>query len=225
MLPGVNSYSPPYLKPLLLQLVANYRQGRVPGWGVYWCLTPVASCLLVASLSFFWPQMYERNRFRAALTWRLCAVLWPTFLVMMSSFPVKFINKYTILSVVFGSSLMSNLTTTCCSLLPINISIFVSILVSLRQFTEQYTICHLPSPNRAQPTALLGRLWVLVSSISPLGIIVPSPERFLPHSSQCLLVYATAEIFVVSLCWYILRCIEANSRLRFLRRQSRDDFL
>lgn len=194
------------------------RQGRVPILSIVWAAAAGSTALVIAYLSLRRPQFYSEHRYPLILAWRVGVVTWPTFIVMMSNFPMKLIDNFPMVALLISSSLITNLKTTIIAPTPLKESFWLTILVSLRQLYDQMAVCRADAPSSVNPAVLTSRIWASLSSLAPLDAAVISPTDVLPHCSQCLLVFASAEICVLIFCWWTMRYIDMSSRVWYLRR-------
>jgi hypothetical protein len=209
-----------------LQFLANYRQGRL---SPHYCITApliLTSCLSVSYLSRFRTDFYQRHRNIIAVCWRLSALLWPSFLIIMWRSPLRSTQKIPIMTAVFGSSLLANVLTSICMPLLLTNSFIVNVLLSIRYLFEQFHICNNHPVTCASAAGLATKFWDILALLNPFGLgnQVP-PVDVLTPPQQCFLVLFTSELGVLAVCWWAAWCIERQSRMRYLRQMQVEELV
>ena len=198
-------------------------QRRVRTVVLLWSIASAAIGAFVAYLALLHPHFYRKYRFKVALAWRISSIFWPTFLFMMTAYPMKIIDRYPLLSVIIATSFITNAKTTIMAPMPLHMSLLLSSAVSIRQLFDQYqSVCSADALTIADSTGLFDKLFTLISSATPLGFAAIAPTEMVPHAWQCMLVFATLEIAIVLLCWWAMQWIDASNRIAFLRRLSEE---
>lgn len=137
---------------------------------------------------------------------------------------VEAVDKYPFVAFVMGSTLLSSVMTSVVAPLELRISFAVNIMVSLTQIYGQWNLCNIKTPTLINPLPALGRLQMVMSLLTPLGMALHAPlaDSKLPKPNLCFLLFVTVEICVLSFCWWGMRWFEISSRIHFLRHTLED---
>ena len=196
----------------------NCLQGRIPSLSyILGAFSISGTCLVIAFLSLRRPAFYSKHRHGFALAWRLSVLVWPSFLAVMEQQHVDAVIKYPIVGFLMGSTLMTNLMTSACAPLDFRLSIWLNILVSIRQLFEQWKTCSITSLTPLRPAGALSQLQIFIALLIPMRTGPSSLLAILPEANLCFLLFATVEICVLSLCWWAMRWAETSSRIHFLK--------
>ena len=207
-----------------LQVIPHLRQGRVPSPFILTKIAAIAAfCLLIAYFSRYHQRRYQPWRFYVILLWRMAAVNWPTFMMVMEEQHVRIVDSYPTLAYVFGSSFFCNLMTTSVAPLQLKFSILLNITISIFHLYSQFYLCHKVIPTNLDPIATLNQLHSVLSAVVPIKSFTEFSLAMMPTPFTCFLLFIIVEVLLISACYLISLWVERSSRIHFLMNLSPEE--